>query len=129
MKTATLPRALATVRTPAYPAAHPPALRALTRLFKSLADPHRLRILQLLADRGEMHVSAIADELAQSQPAVSHHLMQLKHAGLIDYRRDGKFNFYRLSGEGVEDLTALLFPEGPAKFTLGAIEVSIKARK
>jgi ArsR family transcriptional regulator len=101
----------------------------MTTLFKSLADEHRVRILFLLAERGEMHVSAIGDELGQSQPAVSHHLAQLRSAGLIDFRRDGKFNYYAINPTGLSDLVGQFFPAGtPARLTLGGVEISFRRR-
>lgn len=70
----------------------------LVKVFKLLSDPTRLRILLLLAQEGEMHVTALCDKLGQSQPAVSHHLALLRGPGpgpgLIEARRDGKHNFY-----------------------------------
>ncbi len=74
------------------------ALHQLTQVLKLLADDSRLRILLLLAREGELHVSALCDELRQSQPAVSHHLTLLRMANLVGYRRDGKFNYYYLDG-------------------------------
>lgn len=106
------------------------ALRGLTELFKSLADRSRLHILFLLARHGEMHVSAIGEELGQSQPAVSHHLNQLRQAGLIDYRREGKFNFYRIDSGGLDGLAKELFPDLTAspRLTIGGIEVVLKRK-
>ena len=105
-------------------------LRQLTELFKGLADRSRLHILFLLAEHGELHVSAIGDELGQSQPAVSHHLNQLKKSGLIDYRRAGKFNFYRITVNGLDGLANELFPEPgtPAKLSFGMLEVVFKRK-
>ena len=102
-----------------------PALKALAEVFRGLGDRSRLHILMLLARRGEMNVTALGEALDQSQPAVSHHLNQLKKAGLIDFRRDGKFNFYRLAPDGLGPLVALLFPdpEAPPRLSLGGIEV------
>ncbi|CAN5589243.1 hypothetical protein BH11PLA2_BH11PLA2_42900 [soil metagenome] len=79
-----------------------PRLKPLAELFRALADPHRLWILQLLHERGEQSVKALSDELQQSQPAVSHHLTQLRQSGLIDYRRSGKFNYYHLDPRALQ---------------------------
>jgi ArsR family transcriptional regulator len=76
----------------------------LCNLFKLLADDTRLRILNLLLQTKEHHVRALCDLLGQSQPAVSHHLALLRTAGLIECRRDGKHNFYRLSPKRLEAL-------------------------
>ncbi len=105
-----------------------PGLPELSRLFKSLSDPHRLRILLLLAHRGEMHVSAIGANLGQSQPAVSHHLTQLKNAGLIDFRREGKFNYYSLSETGLVPLHEQLFG-APASFKMSLAGVEVVFRR
>lgn len=105
-------------------------MRDLTEVFRSLADRSRLQILFLLAKNGEMNVTAIGQEIGQSQPAVSHHLNQLKKAGLIDYRRDGKFNFYRLDHEGLGPLVGELFPDPKAdpKLTFGGVEVRFRRK-
>ncbi len=101
------------------------ALKHLTEVFRGLADRSRLQILFLLAEHGEMNVTAIGEAVGQSQPAVSHHLNQLKKAGLIDFRRDGKFNYYRLDPDGLNPLVAALFPDPltPPRLTFGGIEV------
>src|SRR6476620_4119827 len=85
-------------------------LEDLVDVFKSLADKWRLLILMILAKEGEMHVKAIGELLGQSQPAVSHHLTQLKNAGLVTYRRDGKFNHYAIDAELAEQILSKFFP-------------------
>ena len=68
----------------------------LVRLFKLLADETRLKILFYLFRKGELNVRTLCGLLDQSQPAVSHHLALLRVSGLIDSRRAGKHNFYRV---------------------------------
>ena len=105
------------------------AVKELSEFFKSLADENRLKILFMLAENGELNVSAIGAQLGQSQPAVSHHLTQLKSAGLVEYRREGKFNFYALHPTGLHELVEHLFPDGgPPRLSLGGVEVSFKRR-
>ena len=70
--------------------------RELVQLFKLLADETRLRIMYYLMQKEELNVRTLCRLLQQSQPAVSHHLALLRVAGLIECRRDGKHNFYRL---------------------------------
>src|SRR5438067_13346380 len=70
--------------------------RELVQLFKLLGDETRLRIIYYLMQQNEMNVRTFCRLLRQSQPAVSHHLALLRAAGVIDCRRDGKHNFYRL---------------------------------
>ena len=81
----------------------------LAELFKLLSDETRLRILYLLRQRQELNVRTLCHILRQSQPAVSHHLALLRVAGLIEMRRDGKHNFYRLLPRRFEELLGLVF--------------------
>ena len=105
------------------------AVKELSEFFKSLADENRLKILFMLAENGELNVSAIGEQLGQSQPAVSHHLTQLKTAGLVEYRREGKFNYYALHPTGLHELVDHLFPDGgPTRLTLGGVEVAFKRK-
>jgi ArsR family transcriptional regulator len=71
----------------------------MASILKSLrlaADPSRLRLL-LLLEQEELSVAEIQDVLAQGQSRISTHLAQLKQAGLVDDRREGKNAFYRLT--------------------------------
>ncbi len=63
-------------------------------LFKTLADPTRLRLLNLLAC-GETCVCELIGTLRVVQPKVSRHLAHLKRAGLVEARRNGKWTHYR----------------------------------
>jgi ArsR family transcriptional regulator len=90
-------------------------IKDLVKVFKLLSDETRLRILFYLTQTYELHVRALCELLGQSQPAVSHHLALLRVAGLIEPRREGKHNFYRLVTEHFEQLLDTLFasiPEG-----------------
>jgi ArsR family transcriptional regulator len=71
-------------------------IKQLVPIFKLLSDETRLRILMYLTRQEEMHVRALCDLLGQSQPAVSHHLALLRGSKLIEPRRQGKHNFYRI---------------------------------
>jgi len=71
-------------------------VKDLVKVFKLLSDETRLRILLYLMRRKELHVRALCEILGQSQPAVSHHLALLRVAELIEPRREGKHNFYRI---------------------------------
>jgi ArsR family transcriptional regulator len=68
-------------------------------LFKTLADPTRLRLLNLLAC-GETCVCELTDTLRVVQPKVSRHLARLKRAGLVKARRHGKWLHYRWAQHG-----------------------------
>jgi ArsR family transcriptional regulator len=65
------------------------------RLLKALADPTRLRILNLLRRyEGEVCVFEIVETTTLEQPTISHHLRLLRNAGLIDCRRKGLWAYY-----------------------------------
>jgi ArsR family transcriptional regulator len=85
----------------------------LVEMFKLLADETRLQILFLLQQKRELNVRALCHLLKQSQPAVSHHLALLRLAGLIEMRRDGKHNFYRLIPERFEEVAGMAFASTP----------------
>ncbi|HEV2747808.1 MAG TPA: metalloregulator ArsR/SmtB family transcription factor [Allosphingosinicella sp.] len=77
-------------------------------IFRSLADPSRLRILALLRAM-ELSVGELAQVLGQSQPRVSRHVRILIDAGLAERRKEGSWVFLSLgSAERVEPLFALL---------------------
>jgi len=69
---------------------------SLDVLFRALADPTRLRLLNLIADR-EICVCYFVEILRISQPKVSRHLAYLRRAGIVASRREGKWMHYRLA--------------------------------
>lgn len=70
----------------------------LERVFKALADKHRVKIVNLLSHASDRGVCAcdFVPTLGLGQPAVSYHLKQLLDAGLIERERRGSFHHYRL---------------------------------
>ena len=93
----------------------------LAGLFKLLADETRLRIIYFLLQKDEINVRTFCRLLGQSQPAVSHHLAMLKEAGILDSRRDGKHNFYRVVPRRAQEFADVLFggrPDQPRRFRL-----------
>jgi ArsR family transcriptional regulator len=74
---------------------------------KAVAHPLRLGILEQLA-QGERSVEALADRAQLSIANASQHLQQMRRAGLVKARREGKFVFYRLADDSVLDLLASL---------------------
>ena len=72
----------------------------LAKLIKAMANPHRLEIIDLLA-QGERSVEEIAKQTNISIANASQHLQVLKTANLVDIRREGNFVHYRLAGEGI----------------------------
>ena len=85
------------------------SVKQLVQLFKLLADETRVRILHLLQQADELNVLELCNLLEQRQPSVSHHLALLRVAGLIDMRRDGKHNYYRVVPEKFEEFVARVF--------------------
>jgi len=57
-------------------------------VFKALADPTRLKIIECI-ENGEKCICEIIPYTGKSQPNVSQHLKVMKHAGIIDERKDG----------------------------------------
>lgn len=80
---------------------------ALRDPFAALGDPNRRKILELLVAGGRS-VSAIADELPISRPAVSRHLALLKGARLVVEEAQGTRRIYRLHEEGIAAVQAYL---------------------
>ena len=66
----------------------------LQRVFKTLSDPTRMRILRLL-EREELVVQELMEILGMAQSRVSRHLAVLREVGLLSDRRDGTYVFYR----------------------------------
>jgi ArsR family transcriptional regulator len=69
---------------------------SLQKVFKTLADSTRVRILALL-EREELAVQELMDVLAMAQSRVSRHLGILREAGLLRDRREGTYVFYRFA--------------------------------
>jgi ubiquinone/menaquinone biosynthesis C-methylase UbiE/DNA-binding transcriptional ArsR family regulator len=76
-----------------------PAADELQKVFKTLADPTRVRILRLL-EQEELIVGELMAVLGMAQSRVSRHLAILREAGLLTDRRDGTFVAYRLALPG-----------------------------
>ena len=66
----------------------------LAEMFRQLSDGSRLRLFWLLCHCEEC-VTNLSAMMGMSSPAVSHHLRQLKNAGLITSRREGKEVYYK----------------------------------
>lgn len=67
-----------------------------TQIFKALAHPTRLLIIDTLLEEGEKCVFDIQDLLQASQPNVSQHLNILKYADIVDFRQQGNLRCYFL---------------------------------
>jgi ArsR family transcriptional regulator len=77
-------------------------------VFKALADPHRVRILNLLANAGEpVCVCNLTPELNLSQPTVSFHLKKLVQAGLIEREQRAQWAYYSVNREALGRLATV----------------------
>jgi ArsR family transcriptional regulator len=72
-------------------------------LFSTLADTSRVRIIATLAT-AELNVSQLAERVNLTHSAVSHHLRHLRQMRLVRSRKDGRFVFYHLDDEHVQEL-------------------------
>jgi DNA-binding transcriptional ArsR family regulator len=94
----------------------PPAgrLAVAAEAAKALADPTRLTVAAALREGGELCVCDLAWVCERSDKLVSHHVRQLRAAGLVRSRRDGKMVLYELTEAGVALLASVLPAEVPA---------------
>jgi DNA-binding transcriptional ArsR family regulator len=72
-------------------------------IFKALADPTRLKILECIKD-GEKCICKIIPYTGKSQPNVSQHLKILRTAGLIEERKEGTYLFIKVSTKQIFDV-------------------------
>jgi ArsR family transcriptional regulator, arsenate/arsenite/antimonite-responsive transcriptional repressor len=81
---------------------------ATAALFKALADPHRVRIVNLLATSPDpICVCELVGPLGLSQPTVSHHLKKLTTAGLLTREQRGQWAYYALDPAATARLAAV----------------------
>ena len=73
---------------------HTQDFQALAELFRQLSDGSRLRLFWILCHCEEC-VTNLSAMMGMSSPAISHHLRQLKDAGLIVSHRSGKEVYYK----------------------------------
>ncbi|AHD24181.1 ArsR family transcriptional regulator (plasmid) [Rhodococcus pyridinivorans SB3094] len=87
------------------------ALELALRL-KALADPVRIKLVSILltADDGEVCTCDLATGVDLAESTVSHHLGQLRKAGMVESERRGMNVFYRARAESLEALRAVLDP-------------------
>jgi len=89
------------------------AAEGTARLFKALADPARVKILNLLARTGEPVCACDFESTLQlSQPTVSHHLRKLTDAGLLDREQRGKWAYFSINADARDTLAAVVDLKG-----------------
>ena len=80
----------------------------LSRGFAALADPVRLRLLSMIAAAGEVCSCELLEPLGKSQPTISHHTKALADAGLIAGEKRGRWVYWRVEPQRLEDLRRAL---------------------
>jgi DNA-binding transcriptional ArsR family regulator len=78
-------------------------LAAASECLKTLAHPHRLRMVDMLL-RGRYTVGELAEACSISSPMASGHLRLLERCGLLDHRREGREVFYRVAQPCLRDI-------------------------
>jgi ArsR family transcriptional regulator, arsenate/arsenite/antimonite-responsive transcriptional repressor len=82
---------------------------ATAQLFKALAEPARIKIVNLLARRDEpVCACEFIPALGLTQATVSHHLKKLTEAGLLEREQRGKWAYFSLNSEAVARLATLV---------------------
>jgi ArsR family transcriptional regulator len=66
------------------------------KITKALGDPTRFRLLQSIANAKESCCGELARDFPITQATVSQHLKVLTEAGMVEARREGQFNYYRM---------------------------------
>jgi ArsR family transcriptional regulator len=79
-----------------------------SQIFKACSDESRLRILHLVFRNGEMCISDLEQILGFTQAKTSRHLIYLKNAGILSFRRYNHFVFYQVKDE-VQEIVKQIF--------------------
>jgi DNA-binding transcriptional ArsR family regulator len=79
----------------------------VAKYFRVLADPIRVRVLELLETHGELAVGELVERLGEAQPKVSNHLACLRWCGFVERERRHPNVFYRVADERVPELLRL----------------------
>jgi ArsR family transcriptional regulator len=80
----------------------------MAQIFGALSDPIRLRMLSLVAAQDEVCSCALEEPLGKSQPTISHHTRILAEAGLIVGEKRGRWMWWRVVPERLEDVARIL---------------------
>lgn len=86
--------------------ANPKSIEIQAKLFRGFSDPSRLSILSVLRD-GALTVTEIVEATGLTQSNVSNHLGCLRDCGLVAAQQQGRYVYYELSDQRVEQLLTL----------------------
>jgi ubiquinone/menaquinone biosynthesis C-methylase UbiE len=102
---------------------------SILKTLKLISDPSRLRLL-LLLEREELSVAELQEILSMGQSRISTHLSQLKAAGIVEDRNQGKNSLYRLRDRQLIDLLHSAASEIPeAKDDAQALQLALEKRR
>ncbi len=79
----------------------------LLRLGRAFADPVRIRMLALLAERS-MYGQELAEAMGVTTPTISHHIAILKAAGIVRVERENNYHHYHFDEQGLKNMTQML---------------------
>lgn len=79
----------------------------LSKIMKAIAEPNRLQILDMISI-GEKCACDILDNFDFTQPTLSHHMKVLIEAGVVTARKEGKWQYYSLVTENIEEFQELI---------------------
>lgn len=82
--------------------------RQAAALLRALGNEHRLLLLCLLIEHGELSVGAMQSQVGLSQSALSQHLARLRDDGLVSTRREAQTIFYRIEDARVDAVVSTL---------------------
>ncbi|MGA5644230.1 MULTISPECIES: helix-turn-helix transcriptional regulator [Microbacterium] len=90
----------------------PDEAERIARTFKALGDPTRVRLLSLIAasSDGEACICDLTEPVGLSQPTVSHHMKLLVDAGLATREQRGRWAYYRVVTDPLEQASRALSP-------------------
>lgn len=109
----TTPQAVVCCAPLAAPALSDEEAEATAELFSALADPSRVRIVNVLATaEGPVCACNLNGPVGLSQPTVSHHLKKLVDVGLVEREQRGKWAYFSLKRDAVAKLAAIADLEG-----------------
>jgi DNA-binding transcriptional ArsR family regulator len=80
----------------------------VVNIFKAIAEPRRMELLQILRSYGELSVGELAQKVSVTQQAVSLHLKILETAGLVEARRSGTRHLYAVRLDGFKPASEFL---------------------
>ncbi|MDK2829536.1 ArsR/SmtB family transcription factor [Clostridium beijerinckii] len=78
-----------------------------SKIFKALCDPSRLKIIDILSC-GEKCACDLLEYFEFTQPTLSHHMKVLSECGLVEVRKEGLWNYYKLNNNNCNKLTLFL---------------------